>query len=71
MLRANGDRDRFLALLEEYKKAERVTRDRLHLEAVERVLSGVSKKTIIDAQLGRGTLPLLPLGDQNQSKGTP
>lgn len=63
VLRANGDRARFLSLLEEYKKAERVTRDRLHLEAIERVMVAVEKKTIIDAQVGRGTLPLLPLGD--------
>ena len=70
VLRANGDRDRFLALLGEYRKAERVTRDRLHLEAVERVLSAVEKKTLIDAQVSRATLPLLPLGEP-QSGRTP
>ena len=63
VLRANGDSARFLSLLEEYRKAERVTRDRLHLEAIERVLSAVQKKTIIDAQVSRGTLPVLPLGE--------
>ncbi len=63
VLRASGDGARFLSLLAEYRKAERVTRDRLHLESLERVLAQSKKKTIIDAQVGRGTLPLLPLGD--------
>jgi len=34
---AEGDASRFLALLTEYKKAPRVTRDRLYIEAIEEV----------------------------------
>lgn len=61
VLRANGDRARFLSLLGEYQKAQRVTRDRLHLETIERVLGAVQNKTLIDVGVGRGALPLLDL----------
>ena len=39
--RARGEADRFLSLLSEYKKAPRVTRDRLRLQTFERVLPNV------------------------------
>lgn len=61
VLEARGDGARFLALLEEYRKAPRVTRERLHLETVERALGAVKEKTLIDGQVGRGALPLLQL----------
>lgn len=69
VLRANGDRARFLSLLEEYQKAPRVTRDRLHLETIERVLSAVGNKTLIDEGVGRGALPLLDLNPRPKSSG--
>jgi membrane protease subunit HflK len=50
--------------LAEYKKAERVTRERLYLETMERILARVERKTIVDKDLARGVLPLLPLGAQ-------
>lgn len=59
VLRAQGDAERFLALLSEYRAAPDVTRDRLYLETVERVLPG-TQKFVLDAQ-GSGVLPLLPL----------
>lgn len=62
VLRANGDAAKFEAQLAEYKKAEQVTRQRLYLETMERVLSGIEKKTLIDDRVGRSTLPVLPLG---------
>jgi membrane protease subunit HflK len=40
-LKAKGDGARFNSVFEEYKKAPEVTRERLHLETVERVLPGV------------------------------
>lgn len=61
VLRANGDAARFEAAVIEYKKAERVTRARLHLETMERVLVGVEKKVIIDSRASHGVLPFLPL----------
>ena len=58
---AEGDVSRFLALLTEYQKAPRVTRDRLYIEAVERVY-GDSAKVIIDTD-GGGNLLYLPLNE--------
>ena len=51
---AEGEASRFVALLTEYKKAPRVTRDRLYIEAVEEVYSN-SNKVILDSQ-GSGNL---------------
>ncbi len=62
VLRATGDAERFKSVVTEYKKAPRVTRERLYLETVERVLKRVPEKTIVDDKLARGTVPLLRLG---------
>lgn len=56
---AEGQSARFLALLAEYKKAPRVTRDRLYIEAVEEVY-GNSNKIILDSE-GSGNLLYLPI----------
>lgn len=56
---AEGESARFEALLAEYKKAPRVTRDRLYLDAVEEVYRN-SSKVIIDSD-GSGNLMYLPL----------
>lgn len=56
---AQGDAARFEALLSEYQKAPRVTRDRLYIEAIEAVYSR-SSKILIDAE-GSGNLMYLPL----------
>ena len=61
-LQANGDVANFLAVLEQYRGAERVTRDRLHLETLERVLGTIQKKTIVDKSVTKNALPVLPLG---------
>jgi len=58
--RAQGDVDKFLAVLAEYEKAKEVTRKRLYLEAMEKVLPGI-RKFIIDSEAGDGVLKLLPL----------
>ena len=62
VLRAQGDAARFKALAAAYREAPAVTRDRLHLEAVEEVLSG-TEKVLIDKSAGQGVVPLLPLGN--------
>jgi len=59
--RAKGDASRFLALYEEYTKAEDVTRRRLYLEALGEVFPKLGKKYIVDAQQ-KNILPLLNLG---------
>lgn len=61
MLRAGGDADRFDAMLAEYQKAKAVTRQRLYLETMERVIAPLKTKTIIDKGALQGALPVLPL----------
>lgn len=57
---AIGDTKRYLSLLSEYKKAKRVTKDRLILETYEEILPEI-KKFIIDVDKGNSILNLLPL----------
>ena len=64
---AEGQSARFLALLEEYRRAPRVTRDRLYIEAVEEVY-GNSNKVIIDSD-SSGNLMYLPLDQLMQQSG--
>jgi membrane protease subunit HflK len=66
---AQGEVSRFVALLEEYRKAPEVTRRRLHLETMEEVLPQLDEIYIMD-QKGTGALPLLPLR-KDLSKGGP
>jgi modulator of FtsH protease HflK len=61
VLRARGDAARFEAAVREYKKAERVTRARLHLETMERVLAGLDRKVVVDGKGASGVVPILPL----------
>jgi len=58
--RAQGDVEKFLAVLAEYEKAKEVTRKRLYIEAMEKVMPGI-RKFIIDSESGDGVLKLLPL----------
>ncbi|MBI1734151.1 MAG: FtsH protease activity modulator HflK [Candidatus Rokubacteria bacterium] len=64
LIRARGDADKFVRIHAEYKKAEAVTRDRLYLEMVDRVLPK-TRTVVIDAGANGGSnvLPLLPLRD--------
>jgi membrane protease subunit HflK len=64
---AQGEAARFEALLTEYTKAPRVTRDRLYIEAVEEVY-GNSSKVIVDSE-GSGNLMYLPL-DKLMNQGS-
>ena len=55
---AKGETSRFLQIYDQYKKAPDVTRQRMYLETMERIL-GENSKTIIDigkAGTGRGTV---------------
>jgi membrane protease subunit HflK len=62
--RARGDAERFESQLKEYSKAKRVTRERLYLETMERILGRASKKVIVDDDVSRSALPLLPIGPE-------
>jgi modulator of FtsH protease HflK len=57
---AEGEAQRFLKLLAEYERAPAVTRERLYLETIERVLRS-SKKVILDTGGGAGNLLYLPI----------
>jgi membrane protease subunit HflK len=58
--RAQGDADRFLVVLKEYTKAKDVTRKRLYLETMQRILPGI-RKFVIDPEVGGNLLQFLPL----------
>ncbi|MCH9693946.1 MAG: FtsH protease activity modulator HflK [Gammaproteobacteria bacterium] len=65
---AEGDAARFEALLAEYQKAPKVTRDRLYIEAVEDVY-GRSSKIILDSE-GSGNLLYLPIDQLLRQAGS-
>ncbi len=77
---AKGQASRFSQVYAQYKKAPDLTRQRMYLETMERILGGTDK-TIIDTgqQSGPGVVPYLPLNDLTrkpapsgqQSGGTP
>jgi membrane protease subunit HflK len=58
--RAEGDSARFLSLQNAYRTAPDVTRQRLYLETMERVLPRVGGKVFMDKD-AKGSVPLLPL----------
>lgn len=60
---AEGDTARFNALLAEYVKAPKVTRQRLYLETMSDVLPTLTRKIVIDEEASR-LLPLLQLNTQ-------
>ncbi|MXQ07967.1 FtsH protease activity modulator HflK [Alphaproteobacteria bacterium GH1-50] len=63
---AQGEASRFTAVLNEYEQAPEVTRRRLYIETIERVLGGVDK-IILDENAGgsggQGVVPYLPLNE--------
>jgi membrane protease subunit HflK len=63
---ATGQTSRFLQVYDQYKNAPEVTRKRMFLETMEKVL-GNTDKIIIDDKSGQGVVPYLPL-DKLQSK---
>jgi membrane protease subunit HflK len=61
-LLATGDAERFLAVLSEYRNAPEVTRERMHIEALEVILNQV-ELILLDPNTGNQVLPFLPLKD--------
>jgi len=57
---ATGQSARFLKVYEEYKKAPEVTRKRMYLETMERILGGTDK-IILDSKGGQSVVPYLSL----------
>ncbi len=62
---ARGQASRFDAIYAEYAKAPEVTRQRMYLVTVERVL-GPMNKIIVDQEGGSGVVPYLPLNELNK-----
>lgn len=58
---ASGEASRFSAVLAEYQKAPDVTRKRLYLETMEKVLGELDIILIDESQGGQGVVPYLPL----------
>ncbi|MGH1423583.1 MAG: FtsH protease activity modulator HflK [Pseudooceanicola sp.] len=67
---AEGEASRFSAVLQEYQKAPDVTRKRLYIETMEKVLGGVEKIIIDDKASGSGVVPYLPLNELRGTGGT-
>ncbi len=65
---AEGEASRFTSVYNEYVKAPEVTRKRMYLETMEKVLGGMNK-VILDGvdggANGQGVVPYLPLNDLN------
>ncbi|MES2539285.1 MAG: FtsH protease activity modulator HflK [Pseudomonadota bacterium] len=63
---AQGESARFLSIYNEYVKAPEVTRRRLYIETMERVMGGMNK-VILDGvsggEAGQGVVPFLPLNE--------
>ena len=71
---ATGQTSRFSKIYDEYKKAPEVTRKRMYLETMERVLGGTDKIIIDSGSQSGGVVPYLPLNElarrpQTQSGG--
>ncbi|AXQ92994.1 FtsH protease activity modulator HflK [Cereibacter azotoformans] len=62
---AEGEASRFISIYDEYVKAPDVTRRRLYLETMEKVLGSMDKVILdgIDGQGGSGVVPYLPLNE--------
>ena len=59
---SKGEADRFTKIYQQYKLAPDVTRKRMFLETMERVLSDTDK-VIVDEKAGSGVVPYLPLSE--------
>ncbi len=69
--RATGEVSRFSQLLKEYKKAPKVTRQRMYIESMEQVLSNTST-VMVDVKGSNNLLylPLDKLGNQSSNTGS-
>jgi len=66
---AEGQARRFLSIYGEYAQAPDVTRQRMYLETMERVL-GKMNKVLVDGDSGSGVVPYLPLTEVERRRNT-
>lgn len=64
--RSKGDAERFQEMLIAYKSSPRITKDRLYIETIEKVLERLDSITVVDPEL-KGLLPVYG-GLKNESK---
>jgi membrane protease subunit HflK len=69
---AEGEAARFVSILQEYRNAPDVTRQRLYIETMEQVLGGIDK-VILDESVtggagGQGIVPYLPLNELTRGR---
>jgi len=65
---AKGQSARFLKVYDEYRKAPDVTRQRIYLETMERVLGGADKLVYDGGGSSQGVVPYLPLNELTQRR---
>jgi len=65
--RASGDAKLFTSVFNEYQRAREVTRQRLYLETMEKVMRSVDKKVLIDKEV-KNLIPLLNLSGKEMAK---
>ncbi len=66
---AEGEASRFVSIYNEYAKAREVTKERMYLETMEKVLADI-EKVIIDKNSGSGVVPYLPLPELGKNKAS-
>ncbi len=66
---SEGEASRFVSIYNEYAKAKKVTKDRMYLETMEKVLADIDK-VIIDKNSGSGVVPYLPLPQLGKKKAS-
>ena len=70
VLIAEGKAQRFNSIYEEYRKAKDITRDRIMLETMEKILPKVNK-VISDEEVGKNFLPFLPINELQKAAKSP
>ena len=68
--KANGQAARFISVYEQYRQAEDVTRKRMYLETMEKVL-GDMDKIIIGEEAGTGVVPYMALPELQRRSNQP
>ncbi|MDH5751393.1 MAG: FtsH protease activity modulator HflK [Deltaproteobacteria bacterium] len=63
---SRGETKRFLKLLQEYRKAPGVTRERIRIETMEHVLPGATKM-IVDPRVGKNLFPVMPFNQKGNA----
>ena len=66
--RADGSAQRFISIYNEYANAKDVTKGRIYLETMEKVMQK-TEKIIIDDSSGNGVVPYLPLPELKKRSG--